>query len=429
MKSIFRKILLVIISAVTVFACASCSFLFIPKDITGVYGNIDEKGFGYTYEFDGDEVTYSLWNNGEQEVLVKAPYEIKGGKLKIISDEYFHGSVEQEGKYVVSKSISFETDENGNEQLKIGINSFGKMEEEDLPENPEDDSEKNPEEKPKENPDPDNPQNPNDKDDTPTEVTVTELKNALIEASTTENKNFEATYTLSESYSEGTRTERIDYYMQIKAQGTDRYLKFKIESLNSDGLMSQGNSQIVEIWYKGGNSYIKARTWQTGNGKTMDDVTNSIKASGQSFDAVCQNLGYPITSVLGIGRELNSLISDTGATATSQNGTITYTLDCTGNTSALTSLYRVSKAFAVKILSDSFTDADVNYSVGSTSGLIVTYEGKYTPVSSLNATVNGTINFKTLATEITVPSDVSSATDEGAGYKSWYNSLEGIVHR
>ena len=89
----------------------------------------------------------------------------------------------------------------------------------------------------------------------------------------------------------------------------------------------------------------------------------------------------------------------------------------------------MSKAFAVEILSDSFTDADVNFSVGSSEGLTVTYRGKYIPVSSINATVNGTVNFKSFNSEITVPSEVGSSEDKGAGYKSWYNSFEGIVHK
>ena len=527
MKSILRKILFGIIAVMTAFACVSCSnipgldFLSsLGKKPTGIYGDIDEDGFGYTYDFDGNEVTYSLWKNGVPEVLVKAPYEIKGGKIKIISDEYFDGSVKEDGKYVVSKAISFETDENGNESIKIGINSFSKMEEADLPQEPEEPAKelsgiygdidengtgftyefkdgevtytvwnkgkaeevvKAPyeikdgqlkitsdqkftggvenggkyvltkpiafekdesgkeifklgndrfvelEEKdlPK-NPDTaENPENNN----TPTAVTITDLKNALIEASTTENKNFEATYTLSEVYTEGGRTETINYSMQMRAKGTDRYLNFSIGSLTTEAGASQGNRQIVEIWYKGGDSYIKAITWQEENGKTMDRKTNSIKASGQSFDAVCQNLKYPISALLGMGSELNSLLSDTSATATAQNGIITYELDCTNNSEARASLFRVSKAFAIEILSDSFTDADVSYSVGSASGLMVTYVGKYTPVDSVDSTVTGSINFKTYNSEITVPSDVSSAEDKGSGYKSWYSSLEGIAHR
>lgn len=429
MKSVFKKIVLGILSAVMAFACVSCSSLFIPKDVTGVYGNIDEKGFGYTYVFEGDTVKYSLWNNGVEEVKMQGTYEIKGGKIKLISDEYFDGCVSEDGKYVASKDISIETDENGNEQLKIGINSFGKMEEEDLPINPEnpENPEENPEnpENPEEDPDPNNPNNSNE--NTTATVTMSDFKTALINASKTENANFEASYSLNEEHKEGSRTERIEYYMQIKAKGTDRYLKFKISSRDSDGGNTHSDVQTVELWSVGGTTYIKTEYEQRVNNTTVPKQTNTAKASGQTFNAVCENLGFPTAAVLDSPSTLNGLLTDTGALLENKNGTTEYTLDCTGKSDALNAIYRMSKAFAVKILSDKFDDAEADYSVSSSSGLSVTYTASFAEPSR-NSSVNGAVNFKSSNPTITVPSDVSLAEDVDAGYKSWYSSLD-LPHR
>lgn len=528
MKSAFKKLLICIVAVITVFACVSCSYLpsldFLPsfgKKPSGLYGDIDEKGFGHTYNFVGDKVTYTRWNNGKSEVVVDAPYEIKGGKLKITSDEYFDGSVNENGKYVVSKSISFEEDDAGNETLKIGVNSFTQMQESDLPKPNSDGTvttdslkgtygtlDKNgtgytytfadgkvtysfwdrgeeqeivcapyqitdgnikitsdkkfdgstseagkyvmtkpisltknesgeetlkignaPFVKLEDEDLPENPANPTDpENNTSTTVTMTDFKDALIEISTTENKNFEASYSLREVHAQdGSHTEEINYYMEIKANGTDRYLKFSIDDMNTYGSTSQGNFQVVEIWYKGGNSYIKAVTWQLVKGKTMDKETNSIKASGQTFDAVCQNIGYNTNALLLMGSELNSILSDSAATITNHNGTMTYNLDCTGKTSALTTLYRVSKAFAVKLAADKFDDADVKYTYSTSEGFKAEYTASFTQPGRTSNT-NGTVKFKSFNSQITVPSDVSSAEDKGSGYKSWYSGLD-VPHR
>ena len=470
MKSILRKLTVGILSVVMLFTMASCSYLPPLDDIlpsfgkkpSGLYGDIDENGFGYTYKFVGDRVTHSLWNNGKSTELMDANFDISMGKIKMTSSEYFSGSVEEDGRYVVSKSFSSGEDDIG-EYIEIGVNTFYKMEESNLPggsggsgsipggsgsgsgsggeegkdpekdpgEDPEGNPEGDPEEDPEKDPekDPDDNNNENNNSSTPTPVTMEELQEALTEALDTQNKNFDTTYTLSEVYTEGGRTETAKYSMQIQANGQDRYLKFAIETKTSESGMSQGNSQVVEIWYKNGDSYIKAHTWQEKNGKTQDDQTESIKASGQNFNSVCQNLQYPIASILGMGSDLNSLLTDTSATATKQNGKITYELDCTGKSSALNTLYRMSKAFGVKIIASSFDDANVSYSLGSTDGLVVSYTGEESVASSNNSTVSGKITFKSTNPTISVPSSVSSAEDKGSGYKTWYNSLEGIQNR
>ena len=433
MKTVLKKALLLLLSSVILVSLLSCGSLFSPKKLSGIYGEIDEKGFGYTYVFDGDEVTYYLWSEGESFELMSGKYEIGGGKIKIISDEYFKGCVSEDGKYVTSKSFSSGTDENGNEYVKIGISSFNKMEEEELPTNPDKDPGENPEnpdENPEEDPDEDPEKNPeeNENSDTQTTVTVSDLKTALTNASKTENASFEASYKFIEVYKRGTETDRIEYYMELKANGTDRYLKFKIETLDSGTSGTHGDGQIVEIWYKGSDTYIKAETWQKINDTTTPKEVNTAKASGQTFSSVCQSLAYPTSSILTMGSDLNALLSDTGATATKASGKITYALDCTGKTDVLNSLYRMSKAFAVGMLSDSFSDADVNYSVGSSSGVSVTYSGEHkTPDPSENATFSGEMSFKSATPTISVPSSVSSAEEVGSGYKSWYDSIDNII--
>ena len=369
---------------------------------------------------------------------MKGTYEIVGGKLKLISDEYFHGSVKENGKYVdASRSIKITTDENGNECVKIGINSFEKMEEDELPKNPEEpkNPEKDPDEDPEKDPekDPDkDPDDPKNDGKTATTLTVAELKEkltTLTSGADTDTADFEASYSLTEVHKEtGTHTQTINYNMQIKAKGKDRYLKFEIGNLNEEYGISQGNSQSVEIWYVGGNTYIKAVTWQKVNESVLDKETNVIKASGQAFKSVCQNLSYPISSLLLMGSDLNTLLSDTSATATVNGGAVTYTLDCTGKSDALTALYRITKAFAVELASDKFNDAEVNYSLGDSTGLSVTYTASYAEYTR-SATIDGAMNFKGSSQTITVPANVSAAEDVGAGYKSWYNSLEGITHR
>ena len=435
MKSVLKKIAFAVVLLAFAFTLFSCEFMLAKKKLSGIYGDIDEKGFGYTYVFDGDKVTYYRWNDGEATELMKGTYEIGGGKIKLISDEYFEGCVSEDGKYVTSKSFSSGIDEEGNEYVKIGISSFGKMEEEELPANPEKNPEtpENPEEnpeKPEDNPEKNPDKNPeeNENSNTPTTVTVSDLKTALINASKTENANFEASYRFKEIYTRGTATDTIEYNMQLKANGTDRYLKFKIETLNKDTGASQGISQVVEIWYKDSNTYIKVETWQKINNTTTPKNVDVVKASGQTFSSVCQNLAYPTSSILTMGSDLNSLLSDTSATATNTSGEIKYMLDCTGKTDVLNSLYRMSKAFANGMLAYSFSDADVNYTVSSSAGVSVTYIGVYTtPDPSEKSDFTGEMNFKSTNPTIAVPSEVSSAEEVGSGYKSWYNSLEDVI--
>ena len=140
------------------------------------------------------------------------------------------------------------------------------------------------------------------------------------------NYTMSCTVTQKNSY-DGT-TEIHECNIEVKANGNNRYVKFKWSYSGAGWGTSLAQHELVEIWYVDSVAYVEESTWQVVNGKRMDYEEDSATLKNTDFDSVCSRYRVDPLDIQYLTSFSVSFLENGKSSAAWSNGVYEYQLTC-----------------------------------------------------------------------------------------------------